>query len=116
MSEQLPLLPATPAPVSRPLAVYRRARRLLRTFARLGQPIAFDSARQAEDFALLEDLRRQYQSALRTCKRSARQAGSNSRGGRAAARFAASPEGRRYFRAIDRVSERVQSWENALCG
>jgi hypothetical protein len=105
-----------PAPAVRPLAVHRRARRVLRSCCARGQAATVAVWSYLVDLALLDELRAQYRNALREVKRAARQDGGNLRGGRAAARFAASPEGRRYYRAIDQVSERVQAWENALCG
>ncbi len=113
---QLHLLPAKPAPAVRPLAVYRRAKRFLRDWAATGRAAAFAVGLYVADLALLEELRRECRAALREERRHARQMGSSLRGGRAAARFAASPAGRRYYRRIDEVSERVQAWENALCG
>ncbi len=113
MPEQLAFAGLDSGPVAvSPLAVKRRARRLLRE---KGTP-AWDLVAYLIDLATLEQWRACYRRILRDQKRTARQAGTRLWAGRAAVQVAASREGRRVQKAMTEATDRVQAWENALCG
>lgn len=119
MSEQLPLTGLRPSAVTvDPRAVRRHARKMLGGWLRdRSAGVGFAALAYFTDVALLDEMRERYREILRDCKRAARAEGASLRAGRAAVQLAASPEGRRVHRAIEEVTERVQTWEqNVLCG
>jgi hypothetical protein len=113
MPEQLPLAGLHSGAVAvSPLAVKRRARRLLRE----RQTPAWQAVAYLTDVALLEQWQARYRRIVRDHKRAARHAGTRLWAGRASVQVAASREGMRVQRAIREITERIQSQESVLCG